>query len=194
MIPLSHHPLWEFLVHKVKIKDNFIGKENPIAGWKGADATLKSRSCTRFVGIQDVQMFCKLHGKETRVEQSSHGASVTPYCLAVHLLAGVITTGPWEECFTPWTVRLHSRLACDLLGTIPFYCFLNWPCFPPLPSPPPLLWGCQYLVVCAGPRKTHFCTSKLYWLPDDMLSSHDRNSGPDGRELCSLTTGVLSFS
>ena len=97
--------------------------------------------------------------------------SVTPYCLAVHLPAGVITTGPWEECFTPWTMRLHSRLAYDLLGTIPFCCFLNWPRFLPLPSSPlplspPLLWSCQYLVVCAGPRKTHLCTSKLYWPPE----------------------------
>ena len=48
-----------------------------------------------------IQIFCKLHGKETRVEQSSHWASVTPYCLAVHLPAGVITTEPWEERFTP---------------------------------------------------------------------------------------------
>jgi hypothetical protein len=78
-----------------------IGKENPTAGWKGADAALRSRSCTRFMGVQDVQIFCKLHGKETRVEQSSHWASVTPYCLAVHLPAGVITTEPWEERFTP---------------------------------------------------------------------------------------------
>ena len=50
------------------------------------------------MGVQDVQMFCKLHGKETRVEQSSHWVS-DPYCLAVRLSAGVITTGPWEECF-----------------------------------------------------------------------------------------------
>ena len=179
MILLSCHPLWEFLVHKVKIKNNLIGKENPTAGWKGADAALRSRSCTRFMGVQDVQIFCKLHGKETRVEQSSHWASVTPYCLAVHLPAGVITTEPWEERFTPWTVRLPSRLACDLLGTITFCCFLNWPCFLPLPSSPlplspRLLWGCQYLVVCAGPRKTHVCTSEPYWPPDDTSSSRDR--------------------
>ena len=179
MILLSCHPLWEFLVHKVKIKNNLIGKENPTAGWKGEDAALRSRSCTRFMGVQDVQIFCKLHGKETRVEQSSHWASVTPYCLAVHLPAGVITTEPWEERFTPWTVRLPSRLACDLLGTITFCCFLNWPCFLPLPSSPlplspRLLWGCQYLVVCAGPRKTHVCTSEPYWPPDDTSSSRDR--------------------
>ena len=53
------------------------------------------------MGVQDVQIVCYLHGKETRVEQSSHWASVTPYCLAVHLPAGVITTGPWEERLTP---------------------------------------------------------------------------------------------
>lgn len=133
------------------------------------------------------------------MEQSSHWASVTPYCLAVPLSAGVITTGPWEECFTPETVRHPSRLACGLLGTITCCCFLSWPRFLPLPSSllplsPPLLWGCQYLVVCAGPMKTNFYTSELYWPPDDTSSSCDRNSGPDGRELCSLTTDVLSFS
>ena len=151
------------------------------------------------MGVQDVRIFCKLPGKETRVEQSSRWASVTPCCSAVHLPAGVITTGPWEERFTPWTVRLPSRLACDLLGTIIFCCFLKWPRFLPLPSSPlplspPLLWAYQYLVICAGPRKTHLCTSELYWPPDDMSSSHEHNSGPDGRELCSLTTDVLSFS
>ena len=122
-----------------------------------------------------------------------------PCCSAVHLSADVITTGPWEERFTPWTVRLPNRVACDLLGTITFCCFLNWPRFLPLPSSPlplspPLLWGCQYLVICAGPRKTHLCTSELYWPPDDTSYSRDHNSGPDGRELCSLTTEVLSFS
>ena len=79
------------------------------------------------MGVQDVWIFFKLHGKETRVEQRSHWASVTPYCLAGHLCAGVITTGPWEECFTPWTARLPSTLACDLLGTITCCCFLARP-------------------------------------------------------------------
>ena len=190
------------------------------------------------MGVQDVWIFYKLPGKKQGWSRVAAGFS-DPCCSAVHLSAGVvttrpweerftpwterlpsrlacdllgnitfccfhlpagvITTGPWEERFTPWTARLPNRVACDLLGTITFCCFLNWPRFLPLPSSPLplspcLLWGCQYLVVCAGPRKTHFCTSEPYWPPDDTSYSRDHNSGPDGRELCSLTTDVFSFS
>ena len=150
------------------------------------------------MGVQDVRIFCKLHGKETREGQSSHWASVTPYCLAGHLRAGVITTGPWEERFTPWTVRLPGRLAWDLLSTLTCCCFLNWPRFLPLPSSPlpsfpPLLWGCQYLVVCAGPRKTHLCPSELYWPPDGTSSSRDRNSALMG-ECCVHSQLMYSLS
>ena len=57
------------------------------------------------MGVQDVQIFCKLHGKETRVEQSSHWASVTPYCLAVHLS---------YRCDHHWTLgRALHTLNCE---------------------------------------------------------------------------------
>ena len=65
---------------------------------------MKIRSCTRFMGVQDVRIFCKLPGKETRVEQSSHW-------LQWPLL---LSCAPSCRCDHPWTLgRVLHTLNCE---------------------------------------------------------------------------------